>query len=171
MEPHDSDRSMRPRGLRWCRYPFPTGRVYLFADEERLQHVHLGGALDESALREAGTCGPLDAAIAFLDAYLLGRPAPMPPLALASLSDSVRRIYAELMRIPFGGTVTYGELAIRAGIARGAARFVGTAMARNPLPIFIPCHRVIRADGSLGGFSAGVAVKRFLLQHERALAG
>ena len=77
----------------------------------------------------------------------------------------------ELARaIPAGETVTYGELAVRAG-EPGAARAVGQAMARNPFPLIVPCHRVMAAHGGAGGFSArgGVATKFRLLRIEGAL--
>jgi len=69
--------------------------------------------------------------------------------------------------IPFGHTLTYGELAERAG-SPGAARAVGTAMSQNPVPIVVPCHRVV-ATGGLGGFTGGIANKRTLLAHEGTL--
>jgi methylated-DNA-[protein]-cysteine S-methyltransferase len=71
--------------------------------------------------------------------------------------------------IEYGRTATYGELAARAG-SRGAARAIGAVMASNPVPIIIPCHRVVGSGGSLGGFSApqGVALKRRLLEMEAA---
>jgi methylated-DNA-[protein]-cysteine S-methyltransferase len=70
-----------------------------------------------------------------------------------------------LSRIPFGEVLGYGELASRAGWA-GAARAVGQVMATNPLPLVIPCHRVVAAGGGLGGFTGGIAIKRALLAHE-----
>lgn len=76
-------------------------------------------------------------------------------------------VYRELRRVPRGATVTYGDLAARAG-APGAAQAVGAAMARNPWPIVVPCHRVLANGGGLGGFSApgGVRTKRRLLRME-----
>lgn len=70
-----------------------------------------------------------------------------------------------LQAVSYGTTTTYGELARRIG-KPGAARAVGLANGRNPLPIVIPCHRVIGADGSLTGFGGGIEVKRFLLRLE-----
>lgn len=67
-----------------------------------------------------------------------------------------------LMKVPYGTTVSYAELAAMAG-SPGAARAVGNAMHRNPLPILIPCHRVIKSDGGIGGFGGGMEVKRFML--------
>ncbi len=83
-----------------------------------------------------------------------------------------RRIYELLREVPTGATVTYGELAARAG-APGAARAVGMAMGRNPVPIIVPCHRVLAASGRSGGFSApgGVTTKFRILQIEQAGRG
>jgi methylated-DNA-[protein]-cysteine S-methyltransferase len=76
-------------------------------------------------------------------------------LDLASVDPSRRAIYESLRKVAFGETVTYGELAKRAGVnAPQAAQDVGVAMARNPVPLIIPCHRVLAAGGKLGGFSA-----------------
>lgn len=77
-----------------------------------------------------------------------------------------RRVWRAAARIPHGKTVSYSELAARVG-APGAARAVGSALGANPVPIIIPCHRVIRADGTLGGFGAGLRLKKALLDLER----
>ena len=76
-------------------------------------------------------------------------------------------MWEELSRIPYAGTISYGELARRIGQPQ-AMRAVGAANGRNPLPIVVPCHRVIGADGSLTGFGGGLPTKRFLLQLEGA---
>ena len=75
-------------------------------------------------------------------------------------------MYQALMEIEIGTTVSYASLARRAGIP-GGARFAGTTMAKNMFPLLIPCHRVIRSDGSMGGFSGAMEIKRFLLEHEK----
>lgn len=80
-------------------------------------------------------------------------------------NDFQRRVLQRLARVGFGQLTTYGELAKGVG-KPGAARAVGVAMAKNPLPILVPCHRVVASDGSLGGFSGGLDVKRRLHQHE-----
>ncbi len=76
-----------------------------------------------------------------------------------------KRVLGELARVGFGELVTYGELAARIGKPK-ASRAVGIAMAKNPIPIILPCHRVVAADGSLGGFSGGLELKRRLHAHE-----
>lgn len=81
------------------------------------------------------------------------------PLDLAGVRPFYRRVLAEVARIPFGAAVSYGEVARRSG-RPGAARAVGGAMAANPLPIIVPCHRVVRADGTPGDYSGGPAEGR-----------
>jgi len=78
-------------------------------------------------------------------------------------------VYRALLEVPVGSTVTYGELARRVG-RPGAARAVGTAMAQNPIAVVVPCHRVVRNDGSLGHYGFGDAWKPLLLQLEGARA-
>jgi methylated-DNA-[protein]-cysteine S-methyltransferase len=78
-------------------------------------------------------------------------------------------VWAELARIPFGVTVSYGEVALALGKSLVASRAVGLANGRNPISIIIPCHRVIGADGSLTGYGWGLPRKEWLLRHEGAL--
>jgi methylated-DNA-[protein]-cysteine S-methyltransferase len=75
-----------------------------------------------------------------------------------------------LTTIPFGETVSYGEQAARIGLA-GKARAIGAANGRNPLPIVVPCHRVVGSDGSLVGFGGGLETKAWLLHHEQQVLG
>ena len=89
-------------------------------------------------------------------------------LDLSASQPFARHVLAELGRVPFGETTTYGTLAARAGKPR-AARAVGTVMNRNPLPIVLPCHRVIGATGALTGYAGGLDRKRLLLSLEGAL--
>jgi len=89
---------------------------------------------------------------------------------LHGVPDFYRRVYAVTRAIPPGSTLTYGEVAARLGMP-GAVQAVGQALGRNPVPIVVPCHRVVAAAGGLGGFSApgGTATKRRMLQIEGAL--
>lgn len=100
----------------------------------------------------------LGRAVLALEAWAEGRRVRPPPLVLGRMPPFLRRVLEECRRIPRGRTVSYGELARRCGRPR-AARAVGQAMARNPLPILIPCHRVVAAIG-VGGFSPGLDLKR-----------
>jgi methylated-DNA-[protein]-cysteine S-methyltransferase len=88
------------------------------------------------------------------------------PLA-PSGSDFQRQVWAELVKVGYGDTVSYGELARRLGKSNAASRAVGTANGANPIPIVIPCHRVVGADGSLTGYAGGLARKQLLLELEQ----
>jgi methylated-DNA-[protein]-cysteine S-methyltransferase len=90
------------------------------------------------------------------------------PVMLDGFSDFQRAVLTECREVRFGQAITYGELAKRSG-RPAAARAVGNALAKNPLPLIIPCHRVICSNGSLGGFSGlgGLSLKRKLLAHEQ----
>lgn len=92
----------------------------------------------------------------------------LPPLDLAGATPFRRRVWAELRRIPRGVTQSYGEIAEALG-KRRAARAVGGACGANPVPVLIPCHRVLAANGRLGGFSGGLEWKRRLLASEGVL--
>jgi methylated-DNA-[protein]-cysteine S-methyltransferase len=107
----------------------------------------------------------LEAARTYVEACLAGRRAPVPPLALPAGAPFDRAVWRALRRIGHGRTMAYGELAAAAGRPR-AARAAGAACGRNPLPLFVPCHRVTPAGGGLGGFSGGLAWKRALLAAE-----
>ncbi len=121
--------------------------------------VHATGdaAADDPLLKEVS---------ALLAAHFAGQPTPFGvPLDLRGVGEFGRAVLAACGRIPWGRTATYGELAAAVG-RPGAARAVGQALGRNPLPVVVPCHRVIGADGSLVGFGSGLEMKRRLLAHE-----
>jgi O-6-methylguanine DNA methyltransferase len=95
------------------------------------------------------------------------QPTELPPLDLSCGTDFQRRVWSALLRIDVGQIRTYSEIA--AAIDRpGAARAVGAACGANPIPVLIPCHRVVAASGELGGFTAGLEWKRRLLANEGA---
>lgn len=99
--------------------------------------------------------------------YFAGQRRVFTVLMAAQGSRFQRQVWAGLGAIPFGETRSYGQLAGELGKA-GAARAVGRANATNPLALLVPCHRVISADGALGGFAFGSTIKRHLLTHESA---
>ena len=80
------------------------------------------------------------------------------------------RVWGALREIPYGETISYGELARRVGNPK-ASRAVGLATGRNPVAVIVPCHRVVGADGSLTGFGGGIERKVWLLEHEDAVVG
>jgi methylated-DNA-[protein]-cysteine S-methyltransferase len=103
-----------------------------------------------------------------LDEYFEGRRDRFDlPVDLRGRADFTRTVLEELARVPYGEVTTYGELAARTGRPR-AARAVGTVMNRNPIPIVLPCHRVIGSTGSLVGYGGGLERKRQLLELEHA---
>lgn len=98
-----------------------------------------------------------------------GREEILRKLSRYNMTGFQRRVLLETMNIPRGRTITYKQLAERIGSPK-AYRAVGTALRKNPLPITIPCHRVIKSDGSLGNYSSGGAKrKRALLEKEHAV--
>ncbi len=112
---------------------------------------------------------PIDPARRELDQYFEGMRREFDlPLDVALLADFNRRVLRELARVPYGEVVTYGELAARSARPL-AARAVGTVMNRNPLPIVLPCHRVIGANGKLTGYAGGLERKETLLRLEGAI--
>jgi methylated-DNA-[protein]-cysteine S-methyltransferase len=142
----------------------PIGPLGLVASGTGLRRV-----LFNSTLGPQGTSDVLDEAARQLEAYFEGELVTFDlPLEVHGTEFDTRCWHA-LASIPYGQTVSYGEQARRLGLGHAAARAVGAANGRNPLPIVLPCHRVIGANGSLTGFGGGLHVKRFLLEHEGAL--
>jgi methylated-DNA-[protein]-cysteine S-methyltransferase len=104
-----------------------------------------------------------------LDEYFAGRRHAFDlELDLRGAPEFHQRVLAELSRVEYGRTTTYGALAVQAGAPK-AARAVGTVMNRNPVPIVLPCHRVVGASGSLTGYGGGLERKEWLLRLEGAL--
>lgn len=113
------------------------------------------------------TCPVLVAAVAQLEAYFARERREFDlPLAPAG-SAFQHRVWDQLRRIGYGDTASYGQIAHRLGLTNAASRAVGLANGRNPIPIVIPCHRVIGADGSLTGYAGGVERKQTLLELEQ----
>lgn len=138
--------------------PSPLGLLSVFEEDGAIVRLRWGrGGEDSTPL--------LDSAHAQLTSYFAGRlhvfDLPVAPKG----SEFERAVWSELARIPYGRTLTYGDLAARVD---GVARAVGGACGANPIPIVIPCHRVLATGGGMGGFSApgGVETKRRLLELE-----
>ena len=106
------------------------------------------------------------AVVSAVQAYLAGRRRDLDvPLDLRG-TPFQKKVWSALRRVPYGETISYADLARRAGHPR-AARACGSANGSNPVPLFVPCHRTIAADGTLGGFGGGLPLKRRLLALER----
>lgn len=169
-------------------YDSPLGGITIASDGESLIGLwfdgqkHFGSTLtnvvdDASELRikpENRAALPVfDLAIRWLDDYFDGKNivslmATNTPLyqSLSLRGSHFRcRVWRCLCEIPYGTTVTYGQIARRLGC--GSAQAIGSAVAHNPISLIIPCHRVIASDGNLTGYAAGIDRKQWLLQHER----
>src|SRR5690242_16840989 len=143
----------------------PIGPLGIVASGTGLQAV----LFDCGRIEPGGSSPVLAEAARQLDAYFAGDLVRFDvPLELDG-TEFQRRCWLALATIPYGQTVSYGEQARRLGLGPDAARAVGAANGRNPLPIVLPCHRVIGANGSLTGFGGGLHVKRYLLEHEGAV--
>ena len=150
-------------------YLSPVGKILLAANEDSLTGLWFYGAKYFAAdLEDARTeklTPVLRQTLRWLDTYFSGsEPDFMPPLELHG-SDFRRRVWAELAKIPYGETVTYGEIAKKLGVK--SAQAVGGAVGHNPVSIIVPCHRVLGADGSLTGYAGGTDKKARLLELER----
>jgi len=147
----------------------PIDRLVVASDGSSIVGVWMANAEPEDArwVDRCGTDSLLDEARRQLVAYVAGlRRVFDLPLA-PNGTDFQRRVWSALRGIPFGMTVSYAELARRVSNA-AAVRAVGAANGRNPIPIIVPCHRVIGSDGSLTGFGGGLQRKQWLLRHEGA---
>lgn len=146
----------------------PIGRLLIAGDDAGLRHIEFPRA-DQGARIGPGwrrSRARLGDAIAQLEAWFAGTRRAF-DLALAPEGTPFRKtVWHALVAIPYGETISYGELARRVGDP-SASRAVGAANGANPLPIIVPCHRVIGANGRLTGFGGGLPTKQWLLEHER----
>jgi len=146
----------------------PVGRLRLIASDTSLLGIWFEHGRDAArgAAGTRGTNAVIERTRAQLEEYFAGTrrefDLPLEPRG----TDFQRRVWQRLTRIAYGDTTTYGALAAELGNSKGS-RAVGLANGSNPIPIVIPCHRVIGADGSLTGFGGGLAIKAMLLQLER----
>jgi methylated-DNA-[protein]-cysteine S-methyltransferase len=145
----------------------PIGPLGLVASESALQAL----LFDGRRIRAAGRSPVLADATRQLEAYFDGDLVTFDlPVELHG-TEFQRGCWLALASIPYGQTVSYGEQARRLGLGSDAARAVGAANGQNPLPIVLPCHRVIGADGSLTGYGGGLQRKQALLDLERGVVG
>ncbi len=129
--------------------------------------LRLPGPGEAAGLSEAPADARVRALFAALDAFFGREPETFAsiPLDLSAGTPFRQAVWRAAMEVPHGSTSTYGALAARIG-KPGAARAVGQALGANPVPILVPCHRFLAADGGLGGFSCGLEWKRALLAAE-----
>jgi methylated-DNA-[protein]-cysteine S-methyltransferase len=143
----------------------PIGTLGLVGSDAGLSFVRWSA--DE--LEPEASCAVLDEAAAQLAAYFEGELTSFDLQLDLRGTEFQQRCWRALATIPYGTTVSYGEQARRLGLGPDSARAVGSANGSNPVPVVLPCHRVVGADGSLTGFGGGLPLKRFLLEHEGAL--
>jgi len=157
----------QPETLYWREIDSPVGRLLLVGDGARLIRLHFQSGPQPLAPGKQWIEQPasFEAVTAQLSEYFQGRRRTFDlPLAPRG-TEFQRRVWMALREIPYAETISYGELARRIG-KPNASRAVGLANGANPLPVIVPCHRVIGADGTLTGFGGGLAVKRKLLALE-----
>ena len=153
-------------------YDSPLGGITLGSEGEALTGLWFDGqAHFAETLRPEHTekALPLFAEAArWLDLYFSGKDPGFTPTLCLRGTPFRRAVWEALMRIPYGRTATYGEIAARLGLPRTAARAVGGAAGHNPVSLIVPCHRVVGADGRLTGYAGGTDRKYRLLEAERA---
>ena len=159
-------------------YRSPLGGITIATDGEALIGLwfdgqeHFGSTLSEA---EAVRPAVIDETVEWLDQYFSGKmPDHTPKIRLIG-TDFRKRVWEKLLTVPYGQTTTYGELAAElaeggtGSAAKGtSARAVGGAVARNPISIIVPCHRVLGAGGSLTGYAGGIEKKAALLELEKS---
>lgn len=146
----------------------PVGRLLLVADGQGLRSLLFENERNKDAIQGDWQRGPgaLHEARSQLKAYFAGKLREFDlPLAPQG-TDFQQRVWLALLRIPYGATASYGEIARAVG-EPNASRAVGAANGQNPISIIVPCHRVIGANGTLTGYGGGLPNKRFLLEHEQ----
>src|SRR5512138_500802 len=158
-------------GLTYDVMQTPIDRLVLASDGSAIVGVWMANAEpdDKRWPDRRGSDAVLDETRRELEAYFAGRLETFTVPLAPNGTEFQRRVWSALREIPFGTTISYADLARRVSNA-AAVRAVGAANGRNPIPIIVPCHRVIGSDGSLTGFGGGLPRKQWLLRHEAAQA-
>ncbi|WP_433054122.1 methylated-DNA--[protein]-cysteine S-methyltransferase [Dactylosporangium sp. CS-033363] len=150
--------------MRWVQVQAPIDALGVAFDDSGICRVQFGGAPPNVPLAEPDEV--LGRAMDELTRYFAGEDVAFTvPLSVRGGSEFERAVWRELAAIPFAEMRTYGQIAAAVG-EPDAARAVGTACNHNPIPVIIPCHRVVGADGKLVGFGGGLWRKKILLELE-----
>ena len=161
----------------YWQYDSPLGGLTMASDGQSLVGLSFDrqgpDIVASDGQREMRRLPVFDETCRWLDVYFDGRePDFTPPLALHA-TPFRQAVWEILLTIPFGKTMTYGEIASRIarqqGLQRMSAQAVGGAVGHNPFAIIVPCHRVLGADGSLTGYASGLEKKQWLLRHEQII--
>ncbi len=162
--------------VRYIEISTPIGLLAVSSERDAITGVHMESErhapIDRGAWTrdDSNSCRALAEARVQLSEYFAGlRTTFALPLRVTG-TTAQKAVWSALSRIPFGETQSYGAIAKEIGNPK-ASRAVGSANSRNPIPIIVPCHRVIGADGSLTGFGGGVERKQWLLAHEARVRG
>ncbi len=180
----------------YSRYTAPIGDIYILGNDTTLKALIFKNSYPGfTAINkhfDKGAPDGISKTIIVLDDYFSdsgckGKTGNLRPIVKSAIADQVLQVtmnttvlmldlshftqkqidvYCELLKVPPGATISYGHLADSAGIP-GGARFVGNTMAKNHFPIIIPCHRVIKSDESMGNYSGGIKIKKYLLDYEQ----
>ncbi|HEX4177649.1 MAG TPA: methylated-DNA--[protein]-cysteine S-methyltransferase [Rhizomicrobium sp.] len=156
----------------WSVIESPFQQFAAWVDEEgRLLRFHLRSAgaakVDGEAENDPAKLAEVQCQV---DEYARGKRRDFDFELMAEGPEFEKKVWAALLEIPFGTTVSYGAVAKKIGVPNGA-RAVGAANNANPIALIVPCHRVIGADGSLTGYGGGLPLKRKLLEHEARVCG
>jgi len=152
----------------YCFYQSPVGKLLLIGSEGMLEELVFPTSADKKVVGDdwVEDIAPFRKVIAQLSEYFAGKRHHFTLKLAPSGTEFQRQVWQKLSEIPYGQTVSYGEIATQLGNPKGC-RAVGMANSKNPIPIIVPCHRVIGKDGSLTGFGGGIDIKRQLLELEK----
>lgn len=162
----------------YSRYPYnsPIGILDIIADGEAITGIWFRSTtpVKYMNLDDSGINTPIKAAVTWLDAYFSGTHPPVQNLSLSLTGTAFQKtVWSVLTTIPYGTTMTYGQIGIIVAKAlhkeRMSAQAIGQAVGANPISIIVPCHRVIGANGKLVGYASGLEKKIWLLKHEGIL--
>lgn len=153
-----------------CKFSSPLGEILIASRGEEITGLWFTGQkYDRAGLGDVVPAEPenspaLSAALRWLEEYFRGEEPKIEIMLNPEGTAFQKRVWRELLTIPYGETLSYGALAKRLG---SSPRAVGAAVGRNPISLLIPCHRVLGSDGSLTGYAGGVERKKFLLEQEK----
>ena len=154
-----------------CKYSSPLGELLIASRGEKITGLWFTGqkydraGLGDMVLTEPEISPALSAALCWLEEYFRGEEPKIEIKLRPEGTAFQKRVWEELLTIPYGETLSYGDLAKRLG---SSPRAVGAAVGKNPISLIIPCHRVLGSDGSLTGYAGGIERKKYLLEQEKS---
>ncbi len=151
----------------YCYYQSPIGRLLIAGTNGRLEAIFFPNSINEFEISNDTQYNEeiFKDILRQLSDYFAGKRQKFEIDVFPAGTDFQKKVWQELQNVPFGETVSYGEIAARIDNPK-ACRAIGMANSKNPIPIIIPCHRIIGKDGSLTGFGGGLDIKRKLLELE-----